>query len=295
MKILFRIAAVLLILTILAVVIIGFSLNSIAKTAVEEGGTFAMGVDTHVEGVNVGFISGKFGVDNLRIANPEGFEAPEFFSLKTAKLEVDMGSVSGDTIVIPEILIDGITLDIEQNSNGSNYATILDNLKRFESEDSGGESTPSDTPPDSGEPKPPGQDQKFVVRKISMSNIVANVKVDVLGKQSEFSVPVPAFAMENLGNSDDSQSIADILSTIMQGLLDSVAENGAGILPDGMLDDIKGQLDGLRDSVDTLAEDLGSGLQGVIDGTTDTDDLKESAKETVDKAKEGLKGLFDKD
>jgi len=290
MKILFRIAIVLALLAALSIGALILFIDSAAKTTIEQAGTFAMGVDTKVESVQVGFISGKYGLSDLSIANPEGFGADNFFALQNARLEIDNGSLSGDTVVIPEILIEGVTLDIEQTPDGANYAKILENLQRFES----GDQEPTSTDEPAG-PADPGPDVKFVVRKISMSDVKANVKLDILGKQSEFTVPVPDFTIDNVGNSDDSQSISELLSTILQETLNSVAENGGGLLPEDMVADIKGQLGELESAAGTLMDGVGTDLQNILDGSGDTDDLKKNARDTIKASKEGLKGLLGKD
>lgn len=287
MKILFRIAAVLLLLTVLAFVAFGFFIDSLAKTAVEGGGTFAMGVDTRVESVDVGFMSGKFGMSELNIANPEGFQATDFFSLKTAKLEIDPNSISGDAIVISQILIEGVTLEIEQTPDGANYSKILENLQRFESD----QQTPAPTEEPS-EPAPAGESLKFIVRNITMQDVKARVKLDVLGKQSDFTIPVPNFTIENLGNTDDSMSVGELITTVLKETLSNVAENGGGLLPENMVADIKGQL---SNSADKLVDDLGSDLQNMLNGNADKDDLKKTAKDSVKDLKQGLKGLLGKD
>lgn len=287
MKILFRIAAVLLILTVLAFVALGFFIDSAAKAAVEEGGTFAMGVDTRVESVDVGFLSGKFGMSELNIANPQGFEAADFFSLKTAKLEIDTSSFSGGAIVIPQILVEGVTLEIEQTPDGANYGKILENLQRFDS----GEDEPA-SPEEPSEPGPAGEAPKFIVHNIKMQDVKAHVKLDVLGKQSDFTIPVPNFTIENLGNTEDSQSITELITTILKETLSSVAENGGGLLPEDMVDDIKDQL---SNSADKLVDDLGADLQNLLKGEGDKDDLKKTAKDTAKELEKGLKGLLGKD
>ncbi len=291
MKILFRIALVILLLVTLALGGLVYKIDSVAATAIEEGGTVAMGVKTHVGSANIGIIKsfGKVGIEGLTIDNPKGYAEKEFFSLRNAGFQIDPDSFSTDTLVVPEIVIEGVTLAIERTKDGTNYGKILKNLKRFESADGG-------TDPSAGEGSTEtGTEKKFVVRRIKMNDVKANVKLEALGQQQAFTVKVPDFMIENVGTSDDSQSVSDILSLVLKEVLDEVAKSGGDLLPADMIADIQGQLGDLRGTADSVVEDARAGLQGVLDGTVDTKDLKENAKETVDKAKQGLKGLLKKD
>ena len=75
MKKLLKIGLVIVALLVIAAVIVYFSIDSIAKTAVEKGGTYAMGTPTTVDTVNVGLWSGQIGMNGLVIANPAGFKS----------------------------------------------------------------------------------------------------------------------------------------------------------------------------------------------------------------------------
>ena len=174
MKILFRIALVLLVLSILAVVGLGFFVDKIAKEAVEQGGTYAMGVDTTLGSADIGLFSGKFGIEDLEVQNPSGFTADHFLTLGKASLGVDMDSTRTDALVVPQILIEDVALEIERNESGTNYSKVLKNLERFE----GAEEQPETTPEPEGQPQ---AGQKFLVEEIVMRNVGATVRVEVLG------------------------------------------------------------------------------------------------------------------
>lgn len=287
MKILFRIAFVLLALAVIAGVLVALGLDSIAKTAVEKGGTFATGVDTKLESADLSIFGGSLKLSGLTIDNPEGYQDDHFFSLRHAGLQVNPDSVEGDTVEIPEIVVEGLHLTLERTKDGTNYGEILDNLKRFESADSGSAPEEEAQP----EPAPEGQEKKFVVRDIRISDVQANVIFDALGEQKNVTVKVPDFTLENVGNSEDSQSIADILSRVIQEALNEVVKSGAGLLPDDMLNDVKGKLGEVKSIANQAKEELEAGLQNLLQGDGDTAGLKDAA----DKAKEGLKGLLGKD
>jgi hypothetical protein len=121
---------------VLVLAILGFGaillVDSLAEQAVERGGTHALGVETRLESASIGITSGQFGLDGLAIANPPGFERPDFFALRAARLELPLKHLLDPRVTIPALELEGIAVDLERNSKGTNYGVILDNLSRFE-------------------------------------------------------------------------------------------------------------------------------------------------------------------
>ena len=286
MKILFRIALVLLVLATLAIGATVFAIDYVFKVAVEEGGTIATGVETRLGSADIQMFSGTFGIEDLSIDNPEGFQDETFFTLKKAGLQVDVESILQDTIEIPELLIEGMHLAIEQTSEGTNYGRILENLKRFEQEDG---ATPSEE--ESTQESPPEQEMKLNVQNIAIRDISASVKFEILGEKKEVDIKIPDFTIENVGNGESSQSITSLFSTVLQKALDEVTKNGGDLLPDDLKADVRARLDEVEALTDSTIEEAKKGLQGALDGTDDGSNLKE----TAEKAKQGLKGLLGKD
>lgn len=304
MKILFRIALVLLVLSILAVVGFAFFIDKVAKTMVEEGGTYAMGVETTLDSADVGLFSGEFGIEGLQVKNPSGFTADHFLKLGKANLGVDMSSTRTDALIVPQILIEDVALELERNKSGSNYSRILKNLERFEGADTGPEPEPEEQP-QSG--------KKFIVKEIVMRNIGATVRVEALGQNKTIPVTVPEIIVNDIGTTDDAQTVGDLLSRVLQEVLDAVLEAGAGLIPEDLLNDLNSQLSSLRASAGTLVEDLRGdlgdltedlqeklqseeGVEGLKeDAKEKASELKEKAGDAVDKAKKGLNDLLKRD
>ena len=70
-KILFRIILgfALVIVLVIAAVLLG--IDSIAKSGVEKGASYALGVETKLESIDVRLLDGQIIMDDLNIANPE--------------------------------------------------------------------------------------------------------------------------------------------------------------------------------------------------------------------------------
>src|SRR5262245_21222468 len=132
MKPIVRILLGLALLAVLLGVGAALFIDSLAGQAIERGGNHALGVETRLESASVGLVSGEFALSGLSVANPPGFAEPSFFALGGARLELPLSALLEERVIIPELTLDGITLDLERNPQGTNYGAILDNLARFQ-------------------------------------------------------------------------------------------------------------------------------------------------------------------
>jgi hypothetical protein len=118
-------------LFILIVIALGagvYYIDSIAKNAIEYGGTEALGVNTTLDNIDIALMDGRTTMKNLGIANPEGFDAQKLMQLGKGTLAINLKSLTEDTIIIPEISFSDLTLNIEQKDRTSNVKKLMDSM-----------------------------------------------------------------------------------------------------------------------------------------------------------------------
>lgn len=59
--------------TIIVIATAIFYIDRIAKAAVERAGTYPLGVDTHLESMDIGGFSSTVSIDELHVTKPDGF------------------------------------------------------------------------------------------------------------------------------------------------------------------------------------------------------------------------------
>ena len=194
-----------LVLLLVILVVVGlFYIADIAKKAIEAGGEKALGVTTTVEGCDVRVFSGTFGLDELRIANPQGFKEEDFLSLGAAEVDVPVGALlSGDKIHIPKLELEGIRLNLVHGVAGSNYGTIMDNLKGYY------EASKSKS----------GEGKRFAIDSL----VIQDVEIKVVPMEELFTavtIPLPRREFRGLG-SDSSKGLllAEILGVVVEAIL----------------------------------------------------------------------------
>lgn len=208
---------------LVAVLLLGglWMIDSIARRAIEEGGTYALGVPTVLEHADVGVATGRFKMRGLNIANPRGFDSDHFMRLDHGSVAVTLGSLRRDTVELGHLRLTGLDMHLLKKGGESNYGKLLDNLKRFESKDE--EETKEDT----------GSGKKFFIRKIELTDLM--VHVDVLpigGAATRMHIPIDSIVLTDVGSdSDQGVLMADLSGVIVKAVLASVASKAGDLIP----------------------------------------------------------------
>lgn len=215
LKKLVKIAVILVVVLIVVIGVIFWQINALAKAAIERGGTYALGVPTAVEDIDISLFGGSVKVDALNIANPQGFEAPHLLQNRYFGLEIESGSVFSDTIKVPLIELDGMDVYLEKNKEGqNNFSAILANLEKFKS----GEEEQVDQQKEG---------KKFIVDKIALTNITAHVDLPVVGMQT---FKIDRIELNGV-TEDNAQGVAmeELAARIMPAIMGNVVEMGKGL------------------------------------------------------------------
>lgn len=274
MKKLFKIVVVLVLLLVVVGVAGLLFIDQAAAAAIERGGTYALGVETELGSADVELFEGRFGLESLTIDNPQGFQKSSFLSLAKGEMELELNSLTKETLVVPRLELQGIELDLERAGTSTNFGAILANLERFESGKQPG------APPAEG-------GRKVLIKEIAIRDIAVSVDIgqSVAGFQNT-SFPVPDIVLQELGTGGEGKPISEHFSTILRALIDKALEAGKGKIPTELLTELEGQLSelGLPEGVETQVESAIEGAKEMVG---------EEAKKIGDDAAKKLQELGD--
>lgn len=290
---------VLIVLAVVGIVILALGqVDKIAKAAVEYGGTYAMGVETTVNKVDVAITQGTVEMGGLTIDNPEGFDTGKFFTLASTSASFDIDSINGDAFIIPTVHLKGIDVVLDKGNDPSNYNQILENLARFESDDS--------APADASK-----EGKNVIIKSLIIEDInirVANMPgISLLA--GDVAINIPQIELQNIGE-QESMKAGDIFNLVIKTVLAAAVESGGGIIPGDVLGELGNGLAGLSSlsdmGINAISDlELDNVLNGIFDNTlgdlpgqvTDqVDDVTKDLTDTVDKAvndvNDKLKNIF---
>lgn len=283
MKTTLRIVLGLVIVVAIAVGVLLVRIDAVAQTAIHRGGTYALGVETTTESVDISLWGGTAAIDSLLVANPAGYASPHVMHARHLGLSIEPGSIRRDTVIIRQIVIDGLDLNIDKSEDKYNIEVLSDHLKRF------GE---DETAADEGEPAPPEEDaaKQYVVQKL----IVRNVTASVDGPAGRITVTPPDIELDRVtkDNVPIDELIAQMFPAIMMSVVKSMPANLSALSGRlaGGLENAAGALGGpakqlVEQSVNEAGKQLGNLGEGAGKG----------AAETMDRINNLLRGPQDAD
>ncbi len=240
-------------------------IDGLAKGAVERGGTYALGVPTTVQSVDLSLIGGSLEMDTLQVANPAGYATPHMMKSGRFRLQVVPGSVLSETVRVPLLQLDGLDIHIESKGLGSNVGEILENVKKL-----GGEKKTA-APAEPAPAKEGGK--KVAVDRVVIRNVVAHVRPPLPGAQP-ITVKLPAIEMNDV-SSDKPISIAQLVGRLVPAILAGVLEQGEGLIPGDMLASLNTQVAGTVSA-------LGAQATQLVQQTTEMAAAR--VRETIDQA-----------
>lgn len=251
---------VLLVVLLIAVAIGGvtYYLDSIAKKAVEIGGSKALGVATTVDTLHISLLDGRSSLGDFAIANPQGFGQTDFMRLNRGEVAIDLNSLLSDTIRISTISLSGLKVNLEQSNQQSNVKALLKNLPQSASPASG--TTATKTEPPEAPTKASGK--KLIVDRIVLEDIGVSAQLAALGTQlSTVNITVPRIELTNVGQKQGGVTVAQLIELVVKEVLNATADSSKGLSPAlaSMLQGDLASVEGLKQGLKAGAMEAASG------------------------------------
>ena len=253
-KVILGILVAAVVVVAIVIVIALQNINGIVKTAVETVGPEVTKTEVRLSEVDIVLTEGKGALRGLTIANPSGFSNANAFSLGEVSLQIDPASLTGDVIVINEILITGAQLLAEQkNIKDTNLQALLNNVTAGSSNASSASSTAESGATDSGD------SVRLAVEKFTFSASEVRLVTEQWGERT---LKLPAIKLKNLGSKDKGLTPAELTQAVLKPILaqakaavskqlEEIAKDKAEAkmkekLDDELDDEQKGQLNKLK-------------------------------------------------
>ena len=241
MKLLLKIAAVLVLLGLIAVVAVGFFIGPIIVKAVNTIGPRVTGTAVTLDAAKLAPLSGGGTLAGLFVGNPQGWAGDRALYIGELRASVRTLSLLGDCIEVNEVFVDGPEFVFEKSlTGGSNIESLL---KQIEANTGGGTRPP--------EGAPAGKPLKFSVKSFRLQN----AKMTLMVAGQALSVPLPPLTITDLGVAEGGitadQVAGKVLRQVLAQMIPAAAEAlknvGAGALG-GAVDGVSGAAKGAGDA-----------------------------------------------
>jgi uncharacterized protein involved in outer membrane biogenesis len=209
MKKLLRIVVILLLVVVVAVGGLYFYRNTLIKRAVESQASSSLGVPTTLGGANLGLFGGTLSLADLKIGSPDGYKAPQMFTLGELGLGVKYGELRQKPIRVSKITVDKPMVVVEEVGGKFNFQALMDKM---------GPSTPKTD-------DKPTEPVKLIIDELNLNNASVVVKSSFLPQ--EITVNIPSVTLKDIGNADGAKNgaaIKDVVGAMMSGLAAEAAK-----------------------------------------------------------------------
>lgn len=220
---------------------------ALIKRAIESEGPKYIGAPVQVDRVVLRADEGRAEVRGLEVGQPQGYGAGFALRSELVRAVINIQETTDTVVVLDELVVDAAVVNaIVRSQDESNLHQLDANLTRaLERLDSAAGASSASSP-----------ELLYIVGRLSLTNMTANVTNDVLG---EFAFELPDVVLRNVGRAEGgvtAATIADqIISPITRQLTREVLNRGLGI------DEIKAEIeDRIREKGDELVDKLFRGL-----------------------------------
>ena len=233
------------------------SLDGLIQQAVERYGSEITKAEVTLAEVEIDVTSGKGALRGLRIGNPAGFETPSAFQLGAVSIAIDTDTITSDTVVITEIVIDAPDVTYELGSDGSNIDAIQRNVEAYMARFESGDSATADGG---------GEGPKLIIEDLYITNGTINVSATFLGGKS-LTTPLPDIHLEDIGKEEDGASPGEIAEQIIAAIKDGATGAVSGLGLEDMMGAAGEMLEGVGEGAGELLEGATEGGGGLLEGT----------------------------
>ena len=288
---------------VLLICVLILALDPIVETVVRSIGSRATGTKVEIRNFSSSIFSARVSIDDLSVDNPEGYHNPVALEFSSFMIQLDPSSLTTDTVVVEDILIDGLKVDFEAQgglsvsallsgdfgnifSAESNLTRILANVNEFAGSSEKKDDT-KETPAEEEE-KAPGK--KVFIKHLLVRNSTISFSSSLL--KTTLNIPLPDYEMDNTEETSLAGAIGDFFNTLYRNVVLAVVEytktNGAAIL-NSLGEGISAGVDAVNKGVSAGVDAVSSGVSAGVDAVgSGINKLGEGINSGVD----SVKGLF---
>ena len=160
-------------------------------------------------------------LNNYQQGNPEGFQTKYAFRFDQAELDIDVGSILDDVVIIERVFINHANILYEFNDGKTNFVELKKNIdKNLKKKNSDKENKPIGEQDKISSQSKTQQSKKIIIRSFEMINTEVEAAMPFASSQT-LSVQLPTIKLNNIGAKENGL-LADEL---MRVFLDSMEKD----------------------------------------------------------------------
>jgi uncharacterized protein involved in outer membrane biogenesis len=257
------IGAVIVILVV--IVVVGISkLGPIVKMAVNTYGPKITDTELRVDDVGISIFSAEAKLKKFFLGNPKGFKSPSAMKVGSVYVNVDEGSLRGNTIVINKVEVIGPEITYEKRGKTDNFKAILSNVQKNVPKSKASKK----------EAKPEGEGKQLIINNFILKDGKVNLATEILGGAlggKNVSADLPDIHLKDIGKEKGGASPAEVAKQIFAALYDKITSQAVM----AALNDQLKKLGVSTESVEKIAKE---GLEKIGGAGKEAEDVTDKVK-----------------
>lgn len=193
------------------------SLDSLVKSAIETYGPQITGVSVSVGSVKLSPTSGQGTIKGLRLGNPPGYKTSHALTLSEISVTLDPASLTGNLILIREILVSGADVSYEKVGNTTNLDAIQHNVDAYMRKFGG------------GQPQAGGPQKKMIIDSLVIQASKVELTAGLTGG-STFTAQVPDVRLRDIGKRTNGATAGEVVRQVIGALSSAVTRSATAAL-----------------------------------------------------------------
>lgn len=247
MKKWFLIGVAVIVITIIVLVIGISSLGPMIKKAVHTYGPKMTKTEVRLGDVGVSIFSGEAKLQDFYLGNPKGFKSPDAMKVGSIYVDVDEGSVTGETVIINKIEVVGPEITYEKARGTDNFKTIANNIK-----ESVGTGEPSKK-----RAEKEAEGKRILIRNFIVRDGKVNLAASILGGKS-VSSSLPDIHLKDVGKKKEGVSPTNAFEEVFAALYGNITSQA-------VTDTLNQELKALGSGIEAVSEGAKKKLEGATD------------------------------
>lgn len=248
LKILVWLAGLIIAFIVAVLIYISLNLNTLIKRTVEDVGPDLTQTPVTLNKVDVSLKDGRVSLFGFDIANPDMFTSDKAFRFDEVSVQIKPESLTGDVVIIEDIIISGIAITAEQKGSNNNLMELKKSISSY---------LPPGSQQNSSQ-ESSGASKRFMLKHIKFDNSSLNL---ITEKYGEKSVTIPGFEMSNIGSPEQGMSVEQIASIVMQSVTDRARRAAEKELRDLMTEEANARV---REKLDEKKQEGLDKLKGLL-------------------------------
>lgn len=237
------------------------SLETIVKTVVNKYGSQITGTEVKLDGFSLSLTSGEGAVKGLTVANPANYKSPYIFNLGGVKVKVNLKSLTTDTIIIEEVIVDKpvITyemLSLTQNNLKQLQQNIAANTAGTQKVEQRDAATAEQAPTEESKAEAKAAAKKVIIKLVQINEGELQAMTSVAGQDNIVSLKLPAIKITDIGADKKGESITGSISKVLSKILSTasqaVVNTQFGDLKSVAEDNLNNVVGGVKDRIKSM-------------------------------------------